>query len=223
MISDAMLQQAAEELATAINESLPDPKECVFQFSPKFERKMKRITRRANHPILYRNLRMAASVLLVFLIGFGSILTVSTEARTFVFGWMRVRYQSMYEYFFEGEVENPENVVYYPKWLPEDCEFETSYDTLSGKVYIYSTPRDSLVQFTYISQSNTGKLYMDGVDAEQKEVMINGGEGTLYISHNESVTSNLVWMNKSRTVLFSISGDYDEDVLIKIAENIAEK
>lgn len=30
MISDAMLQQAAEELATAINESLPDPKECVF-------------------------------------------------------------------------------------------------------------------------------------------------------------------------------------------------
>ena len=108
MINDAMLKQAAEELAIAINESLPDPKECVFQFSPKFERKMKRLTRRANHPILYRNLRMAASVLLVFLIGFGSILTVSTEARTFVFGWMRVRYQSMYEYFFEGEIENPE-------------------------------------------------------------------------------------------------------------------
>ena len=58
MISDAMLQQAVEELATAINESLPDPKECVFQFSPKFERKMKRLTRRANHPILYRSLRM---------------------------------------------------------------------------------------------------------------------------------------------------------------------
>ena len=222
MISDAMLQQAAEELATAINESLPDPKECVFQFSPKFERKMKRLTRRANHPILYRSLRMVASVLLVFMIGFGSILTVSTEAREIVFGWMRVRYQSMYEYFFECEVENPENVTYYPQWLPEDCKFETSYSTLGGEVYIYFTPRDSLVQFSYISKSNE-KLYMDGVDAEQKDVMINGGSGKLYISHNESVTSNLVWMNKSRTVLFSISGDYDEDVLIKIAENIAEK
>ena len=219
MINDAMLQQAAEELAIAINESLPDPKECVYQFSPKFEKKLKRLTRRANHPILYRSLRMVASVLLVFMIGFGSILTVSTEAREIVFGWMRVRYQSMYEYFFEGEVEN---VVYYPKWLPEDCKFETSYSTLGGEVYIYFTPRDSLVQFSYISKSNE-KLYMDGVDAEQKEVMINGGEGTLYISHNESVTSNLVWMNKSRTVLFSISGDYDEDVLIKIAENIVEK
>ena len=74
MISDAMLQQAAEELATAINESLPDPKECVFQFSPKFERKMKRLTRRANHPILYRNLRMAASVYLFYPAGFiGSV------------------------------------------------------------------------------------------------------------------------------------------------------
>lgn len=222
MISDAMLQQAAEELAIAINESLPDPKECVYQFSPKFEKKLKRLTRRANHPILYRSLRMVASVLLVFLIGFGSILTVSTEARTFVFGWMRVRYQSMYEYFFEGEIENPENVTYYPQWLPEDCKFETSYSTLGGEVYIYFTPRDSLVQFSYISKSNE-KLYMDGVDAEQKDVMINGGSGKLYISHNEGETSNLVWMDKSRTVLFSISGDYDEEVLIKMAENIVEK
>lgn len=222
MINDAMLKQAAEELAIAINESLPDPKECVYQFSPKFEKKLKRLTRRANHPILYRSLRMAASVLLVFMIGFGSILTVSTEAREIVFGWMRVRYQSMYEYFFEGEIENPENVTYYPQWLPEDCKFETSYSTLGGEVYIYFTPRDSLVQFSYISKSNE-KLYMDGVDAEQKDVMINGGSGKLYISHNEGQTSSLIWMNKSRTVLFSISGDYDEDVLIKMAENIVEK
>lgn len=183
---------------------------------------MKRLTRRANHPILYRSLRMVASVLLVFMIGFGSILTVSTEAREIVFGWMRVRYQSMYEYFFEGEIENPENVTYYPQWLPEDCKFETSYSTLGGEVYIYFTPRDSLVQFSYISKSNE-KLYMDGVDAEQKDVMIKGGSGKLYISHNEGQTSSLIWMNKSRTVLFSISGDYDEDVLIKMAENIVEK
>lgn len=222
MINDAMLKQAAEELAIAINESLPDPKECVYQFSPKFEKKLKRLTRRANHPILYRSLRMVASVLLVFMIGFGSILTVSTEAREIVFGWMRVRYQSMYEYFFEGEIENPENVTYYPQWLPEDCKFETSYSTLGGEVYIYFTPRDSLVQFSYISKSNE-KLYMDGVDAEQKDVMIKGGSGKLYISHNEGQTSSLIWMNKSRTVLFSISGDYDEDVLIKMAENIVEK
>lgn len=222
MINDAMLKQAAEELAIAINESLPDPKECVYQFSPKFEKKLKRLTRRANHPILYRSLRMVASVLLVFMIGFGSILTVSTEAREIVFGWMRVRYQSMYEYFFEGEIENPENVTYYPQWLPEDCKFETSYSTLGGEVYIYFTPRDSLVQFSYISKSNE-KLYMDGVDAEQKDVMIKGGSGKLYISHNEGQTSSLIWMNKSRTVLFSISGDYDEEVLIKIAENIVEK
>ena len=34
MISDAILQQAAEELAIAINESLPDPKEFVIENFP---------------------------------------------------------------------------------------------------------------------------------------------------------------------------------------------
>ena len=51
MINDAMLKQAAEELAIAINESLPDPKECVYQFSPKFEKKLKRLTRRASDSV----------------------------------------------------------------------------------------------------------------------------------------------------------------------------
>ena len=46
MITDKMLAQAAAELATAINESLPDPKDCTHEFSAEFERKMKRITRR---------------------------------------------------------------------------------------------------------------------------------------------------------------------------------
>lgn len=81
MITDKMLAQAAAELATAINESLPDPKDCTHEFSAEFERKMKRITRRANHPILYRTLRSVASIILVITIGFGSVLAVSAEAR----------------------------------------------------------------------------------------------------------------------------------------------
>ena len=54
MITDEMLAQAAAELADAINESLPDPSECNHQFSPRFERKMKRLIHGTNHPIMYR-------------------------------------------------------------------------------------------------------------------------------------------------------------------------
>ena len=40
MLSEELLKQAAEELALAMNESLPKPEECQHQFSEVFERKM---------------------------------------------------------------------------------------------------------------------------------------------------------------------------------------
>ena len=40
MLSEELLKQAAEELALAMNESLPKPEQCQHQFSEEFERKM---------------------------------------------------------------------------------------------------------------------------------------------------------------------------------------
>ena len=40
MLSEELLKQVAEELALAMNESLPKPEECQHQFSETFESKM---------------------------------------------------------------------------------------------------------------------------------------------------------------------------------------
>ena len=40
MLSEEMLMQAAEELAHAMNESLPKPEQCQHHFSERFEAKM---------------------------------------------------------------------------------------------------------------------------------------------------------------------------------------
>ena len=40
MLSEKLLKQVAEELALAMNESLPKPAECQHQFSETFESKM---------------------------------------------------------------------------------------------------------------------------------------------------------------------------------------
>ena len=40
MLPEELLKQAAEELALALNESLPKPEQCQHQFSEEFERKM---------------------------------------------------------------------------------------------------------------------------------------------------------------------------------------
>lgn len=40
MLSKEILKQAAEELALALSESLPEPEQCQHQFSKEFESKM---------------------------------------------------------------------------------------------------------------------------------------------------------------------------------------
>ncbi len=43
MLSKKLLKQAAEELALVMNESLPKPGKCQYQFSEEFEREMQRL------------------------------------------------------------------------------------------------------------------------------------------------------------------------------------
>lgn len=223
MITDKMLAQAAAELATAINESLPDPKDCTHEFSAEFERKMKRITRRANHPILYRTLRSVASIILVITIGFGSVLAVSAEARAAVFGWVKEQYESFYEYFFEGEVELAESAKYQPGWMPDGCELLTVEETAVGETYIYKDKSGLLAQFYYIYDPDSQKLYIDTVEYISEPVSINGHSGEMYISIYDDETSSIVWTDNSTNTLFYVSGPYEKDTLIKIAENIQVK
>ena len=51
MLSEKLLKQVAEELALAMNESLPKPEECQHQFSETFESKMQLINCNEGCPI----------------------------------------------------------------------------------------------------------------------------------------------------------------------------
>ncbi len=223
MITDEMLAQAAAELADAINESLPSPSECTHQFSPRFEKNMKRLIRRANHPTVYRALRSVVSILLVIMIGFGSTLAVSAEAREIVFGWVKQQYENFYEYFFEGEVEPTESAKYQPGWMPEGCEFVTSYETAGGEVYIYTDAEETLIQFSYTSDPNNESVYVDGVGYAKEVVAVNGFQAEIYISQAENETNSIIWNDESGVILFTASGNFDQETLIKIAENIEKK
>lgn len=45
VLAKELLQQAAAELATAFNDSLPPPKECQHKFSDEFKEKMQTLIR----------------------------------------------------------------------------------------------------------------------------------------------------------------------------------
>lgn len=223
MITDEMLAQAAAELADAINESLPNPSECNHQFSPRFEKKMKRLIRKTHHPVFYRSLRTVASIVLVIMIGFGSTLAISAEAREIVFGWVKQQYENFYEYFFEGDVEPIESAKYQPGWMPDGCEFVTIQETAGGETYIYRDKSGLLVQFYYIFDPDSQKMYIDTVDYVVEPIYINGHSGEVYISTSAGETNSIVWSDESNNVIFYFSGAFEKEILIKMAENITLK
>ena len=220
MIDDEQLAQAAAELANAIYESTPTSEVPAHQFSKRFEKKMSRLIQKANHPILYKFLRAAACFLLVMTIGFGSIMTVNAEAREFIAGWVKEQYKSFTRYFFSNEAESTESVKYQLGWLPDGCEFVTSFEIDGGETYFYTDERETLIHFTYTSDTKTTQVFVSSDGYTIESVLVNGCPSDIYIAKNAEETNTIVWMNADKNVLFIISGDFTADELIKIAESI---
>lgn len=92
MISDEMLKKATAEADQAIRDSLPAPAECEHEFSPSFQRKMRRTFRKAKYPVIYKLPKYAACFVLVVVLASSTWLTVDAEARAAFFAWVREQY-----------------------------------------------------------------------------------------------------------------------------------
>lgn len=108
-------------------------------------------------------------------------------------------------------------------YVPENCVFVTSYETAGGEVYIYTDERDTLIQFTYTSEPDNEDVYVDYAEYTEKQVTINGNAGSLFIAPSEENTDGIVWIDPDTNTLFFISGHFDQETFIKIAENVKEK
>ena len=166
--------------------------------------------------------RVACVFLAVLLTG-SAVLTFSVEARAAFFGWVREQVETYYMYFFEGNAAVTEPAKYELGWIPENCIFVTSYETAGGEVYIYTDERDTLIQFTYTSEPDNEKVYVDYAEYTEKQVTINGNTASLFIAPSEDNTDGIVWTDPNTNTLFFISGHFDQETFIKIAENVKEK
>jgi hypothetical protein len=166
--------------------------------------------------------RVACVFLAVLLTG-SAVLTFSVEARAAFFGWVREQVETYYMYFFEGNAAVTEPAKYELGWMPENCIFVTSYETAGGEVYIYTDERDTLIQFTYTSEPDNEKVYVDYAEYTEKQVTINGNTASLFIAPSEDNTDGIVWTDPNTNALFFISGHFDQETFIKIAENVKEK
>ena len=111
MIGEERLRAAAAEADQALLNSLPAASECEHDFSKSFEKKMRRVFRRARHPIVYRLPKQAACVFLIAVLAGASWLTFDVKARAAFFAWAKARYEHFVGYRFVGDV--PQEVTAY--------------------------------------------------------------------------------------------------------------
>ena len=108
MISDAALTEAAFAVDEAILNTLPKPGECDHVFSPAFERKMRKLIRKANHPVAYKVLNRAACALLALVLSASLLLTFHPKARAAVVDWIKEKVEDFYHYFAPEKESEPE-------------------------------------------------------------------------------------------------------------------
>lgn len=224
MIDDDALTQAAAQAAALLNDSLPQPEDCCHEFSPHFRRQMQQLLFRQNHPTLFRCLKSAAIILLTLTVLFASLLAVSTEAREFVFGWVRNKFASGFFYAFDGESFTDEIPQYYLSWIPDGYTQDFTSELEGGKILGYVNAAGQQMLFAY-SSASTGTIFalLQCEDYKQEEVSINGIAGTLYIPPSDEESSTIVWINHQENIIFDVDASVDKQTLIKIAENVMEK
>lgn len=223
-MNEEELSRAAARAAELLNEALPRPEDCNHTFSPRFRRKMRYLLFRQQHPVLTRALQSAAVLFLTITVLFGSLLTVSTDAREFVFGWVRGQFGSGFIYTFDGDAAPSEIPQYCLGWIPDGYTQDFTSELEGGKILIYGNAEGKQMLFAY-SSASTGTVFAlhQTDDCIQEDVSINGMTGTIYVSPRENEPSAIVWIDPERNIVFDIGAVVDPQALIKMAENVTEK
>lgn len=222
-MNEEELSQAAARAAELLNEALPKPEDCNHTFSPRFRRKMRHLLFRQNHPVLTRGLQSAAVLFLTITVLFGSLLTVSTDAREFVSGWVKTRIETIYHFYYEGDAAQADSTEYVLGWIPDGYTIIDIFELPNEKWYTYASEDNNFtLTFLYSADSSDADIFLLNADCAEKEVMVNGMPATLYIPFNDDSPA-IVWEDREKSVFFLITAQVSEDALIKMAENIVAK
>lgn len=227
MITDSMLKKAAEEYANAymadIDKKFADMP--PHQFSPEFERKIEKLMRKLDHPILFKlskPLYRVASIILAVFIGCGVWLSFDTPARAAFFGWIKDTYEHYFVYNYEGDnADTAANGIthYELTWIPEGYnEFDTEYSgNMISKSYVNE---NGMVYCLFYTNNTDSYLFISSENATEEKVTVNGIPAALYISSDPDVSNAIVW--ETGNTVFCVSGFLDKDDLIKAAESVWE-
>lgn len=214
---EQILRQAACEASQILMAGLPTEEQCVYQLSPAFEKKMARIIRHNKHPLAYRFVTRAASILLALLLSGTVWLSVDAEAREKFTSWVRQIRDTHFTYSFSDEnVESYEVHNYRPTLLPEDWEEIDSWTDEGGSVVVYM---DSVGQVSYFNATQSSKsTFSVGEVKKPVAVQMKIGKAEFFEGVTQNDSSVLVWSKNN--ILFSLTAQLECSELVRIAESV---
>lgn len=215
-ITDEMLHRAAFEVSMDMINSLPEPEDCNYEFSPRFHRRMRKLLHTGKkYPVLRKV--MAAALAIIFVVS--CWLGVDKKAQAVFLSWMQTQYENIFVYHFFGSQTASNFPDYTLGWLPEGY-VETSR-TQTGVITLctYSGPDGGVIFFKYVPMSDDGFTAIMSNGIEPESVYIDGLEGNFYRSEDDSQTNELVWFAPDSYMVFELSSFFDKSVMIYMAQN----
>lgn len=169
-------------------------------------------------------MKAVACFLLVVLVGGGSVLALSADARAAFVGWVRDVYQSYetwFVYHFTGENNTvSEDISYHPTWIPQDyAELET-LDMFNQTNIIYENAVGLSMTFGYSLNPEAINVYVENTNVQTKRVLVGNTPADLYLDNSAGESNILTWVDSNTDTIFWIVAQLDEDELIKIAESV---
>ena len=219
MISDALLREAAAEAEACLLANLPEVR--PHKFSAGFERKMKRLISRANHPVRHRVLRYAAAVLLAILTLFGAVLAVSPEARAEVAGWTKTIYQEYIRYLSSNAAPQ-DKAAYRLTLIPDGYALVDVVETSNSTNCFYADTSGRLLCFSwqYSPENGTAGTFVYTEGYQRYSGFVHGAEADIYISDKENETSAIIWCDDETGAVLCIHAVADVDTFIALAESV---
>lgn len=221
MITDEMLAQAADAYVQIMVENIPDLPEYRHSFSVRFERKIRRIIRRGSHPVLYRTMRAAGYAVAALVLSFLTLMAVNPSARAAVMDWIRDIYASYYShsYYFPNEDVDIQEIKCEIGYIP-DTYVEVFYGETQFNVtrYFENSFKQRLF-FSYSKQPSSVEYFYELTDYTIECIQISGVPGEFI--HSLQGSGNIVqWIDSDYKILFTISGYFEKEELVQIAESI---
>ena len=219
VITDAALRVAAEEVAMAMLDDVPaEP----HTFSQRFEKKMKRLLRRARHPVTYQAMRYAAAILLAITVLFGAVFAASPTVRAAVVNWIKSVFHEFSRYSSQETVPPDVEYEYYLPDQFDDYTLLTAIDDESGKTYIFASNEGKILQFTYAHHGNVS-MFVEGENCNVYSGTVDSLPAEIYISRINGKSNVIVWQDTTNNMVLVIFAHANQEELQRIAEKVEKR